>query len=203
MLFCEDVELMLQDYLDGYLLPSQREVLESHVRRCERCRELIGGLHRMDDRMDGLCEVEAPARLAHSILDALPPDLHGPSPLRRVLTWGAAPALLLLALAVGGLLQGRLSLRGALAEREVEVALSAPQASTVAVVGDFNNWNPVRTRLVRSSHEGLWLAHLRLPPGVYQYSFVIDGTTWVRAPRSKTVRADGFCGENSVIIVDG
>lgn len=203
MLFCEDVELMLQDYLDGYLLSSQREVLEAHVQRCERCRELIGGLHRMDDRMESLCEVEAPARLATAILAALPADLHRPSPVRRALTWGAAPALVLLALAVGGLLQGRWSLRGAVAEREVEVALSAPQASTVAVVGDFNNWNPQRTRLVRASHEGLWLARLSLPPGVYQYSFVIDGTTWVRDPQSKTVLADGFGGENSVIIVDG
>ena len=36
MLFCEDVELMLQDYLDGYLLPSQREVLESQLDRRDR-----------------------------------------------------------------------------------------------------------------------------------------------------------------------
>jgi len=203
MLFCEDVELMLQDYLDGYLLPSQREVLESHVQRCGRCRSLIGGLHRMDDRMEGLNDVEAPPRLARSILEALPPDLHGPSQLRRGLTWGAAPALALLLLAVGGLVHGRFSLRSAVAEREVEVALAAPQATSVAVVGDFNNWNPQRTRLVRSSHEGRWSARLRLPPGVYQYSFVIDGTTWVRDPQSKTVLSDGFGGENSVIIVDG
>jgi len=47
MLICEDVELMLQDYLDGYLLPSQREVLESHVRGCEQCRELLAGLTRL------------------------------------------------------------------------------------------------------------------------------------------------------------
>ena len=73
----------------------------------------------------------------------------------------------------------------------------------MTIVGDFNGWDPQRTRLVRSNHEGLWRARLKLPPGVYQYSFVLDGTTWVGDPQAKTVLADGFGGKNSVIIVDG
>jgi len=203
MLFCEDVELMLQDYLDGYLLPSQREILENHVRGCAGCRALISGLARVDDRLECIGQVEVPSRLTRSILDALPAEVYRPSPLRRALVYGGAPLAVVLLLAVGFLLKGRFSLRSSMAEHEIELALAAPQATSVAVVGDFNNWNPQRTRLIRASHEGLWRARLKLPPGVYQYSFVIDGTTWVRDPQSKTVLSDGFGGENSVFIVDG
>ena len=203
MLYCEDVELMLQDYLDGYLLPSQREVLESHVRGCARCRGLVGGLHRLDSRLGGLEDVEAPPGLSRAIFEALPPQAYGPSPLRRVLTWGVVPLSALLLLAAGVLVNGWSQLRERVAEREVDVILTAPQAVSVAIVGDFNGWDPQRTRLVRASHGGQWRARLRLPPGVYQYSFVLDGVTWVSDPLAKTVLADGFGGENSVIIVDG
>jgi anti-sigma factor RsiW len=203
MLFCEDVELMLQDYLDGYLLPSQCEILESHVRCCEGCRKLLGGVTRLDRRMERLGEVEAPAGLSRAILDALPAQPYRPAPLRRALGWGAVPALALLLVAVGYLLRGRFELRERVAEREVEVVFTAPQAASVAVVGDFNAWNPERTRMVRLDHGGSWVAMLKLPPGVHQYSFVIDGKVWVADPGAKKSIDDGFGGRNSVIIVDG
>jgi anti-sigma factor RsiW len=203
MLFCEDVELMLQDYLNGYLLPSQREVLEAHVRDCGECRALVSGLTRLDSRLDGIEEVEVPAGLSRSILAALPPQAYGPSPLRRALSWAAVPALALLLIAVGFLAKGRFQLQDRFAQREVEVVFTAPQAASVTIVGDFNGWDPRRTQMVRSNHAGLWRARLKLAPGVYQYSFVLDGSDWVSDPLAKTMLADGFGGENSVIIVDG
>jgi anti-sigma factor RsiW len=203
MLFCEDVELMLQDYLNGYLLPSQREVLEAHVRDCGECRALVSGLTRLDSRLDGIGEVEAPAGLSRSILAALPPQAYGASPLRRALSWAAVPALALLLVAAGFLAKGRFQLQDRFAQREVEVVFTAPQAASVTIVGDFNGWDPRRTQLVRSSHAGPWRARLKLAPGVYQYSFVLDGSDWVSDPLAKTMLADGFGGKNSVIIVDG
>ncbi len=203
MLFCEDVELMLQDYLSGYLLPSQREILEAHVRGCGECRTLVAGLTRLDSRLDGLDDVEVPAGLSHSILAALPAQAYGPSPLRRALSWGGIPALAVLLIVAGFLARGRLQLQDRFAARDVEVVFTAPQAASVTIVGDFNGWDPQRTQLVRSSHEGLWRARLKLAPGVYQYSFVLDGSNWVSDPTAKTLLADGFGGENSVIIVDG
>lgn len=203
MLFCQDVELLLQDYLDGYLLPSQREVLEGHIRGCASCRELLHGIARIDDGLEGLTTIEAPPDLATSILAALPRTAYGPSRLGRVVRWAAAPVVVAL-LVVGGLLvKGRVQLRGLTLERSVEVVYAAPQAASVALVGDFNGWNPHRTQMVRVSHEGLWRARLTLPPGVYQYSFVVDGSSWVADPRASTTLADGFGGANSVIVVDG
>ncbi len=203
MLFCEDVELMLQDYLNGYLLPSQREVLETHVRGCGECRALVAGLTRLESRLDGLGEVDVPADLSRSICAALPPQAYGPSPLRRALSWGAVPVLAVLLVAAGFLVKSRSELKGRFAEQVVEIIFTAPQAASVTIAGDFNGWDPRRTQLVRSSHEGLWRARLKLAPGVYQYSFVLDGSDWVSDPLAKTKLADGFGGKNSVIIVDG
>lgn len=202
MLFCEDVELMLQDYLDGYLLPSQREVLETHIRGCRNCRELIGDLTSLHGRLEGFGDVEVPTGLSRSILEALPAQAYGPSPLRRWFVAGAAPVLAVILVAAGFLFTGRFELHNQVAGRAVDLFVSAPQAASVAVVGDFNGWDPRRTRMIRSNHEGRWTARLKLPPGVYQYSFVIDGSTWVPDPGAKTSLADGFGGQNSVIIID-
>ena len=203
MLFCQDVELLLQDYLDGYLLPSQREILEAHVRGCGACRDLLEEITRVDDRMESLAAVDAPPELGRSILAALPPGAYGPSPLRRALTWVAVPALALLLVGAGFLVKGRIQLRGLAAERSVEVVYAAPQAASVALVGDFNGWDPRRTQMVRVSRQGVWRARIKLPPGVYQYSFVVDGTSWIPDPQAKSQLADGFGGSNSVIVVDG
>lgn len=203
MILCEDAEPLFQDYLDGYLLSAQREVLEGHLKGCGQCRDLIGGLSRLDRRLDEVRDFEVPAGLSTAIIAALPAQAYGPSPLRRALVWGAAPVAALALLVAGLFVQGRFPLRGErVAHREVEVSIAAPQASSVAVVGDFNGWDPKRTRLVRTSQEGLWRARLELPPGVYQYSFVLDGKTWVSDPGAKTMLSDGFGGHNSVIIVE-
>ncbi|MBI4914294.1 MAG: zf-HC2 domain-containing protein [Acidobacteria bacterium] len=203
MHYCGDVELMLQDYLDGYLLESQREVLERHVARCPSCRRLLAGITRIDDKLEELGEVDVPGGLAGAILDRLPLDAYAPSPRRRILRYAAAPLAALFLFAVGFLLRGRYVMESVDRAREVEVAIAAPQAVTVAVVGDFNGWDPKRNRLVRSGHEGVWKARLKLPPGTYQYSFVIDGSRWTRDPGAKTGIPDGFGGENSVMVVDG
>lgn len=202
MLFCEDVELMLQDYLDGYLLPSQREILEGHVRGCASCGALMNSLTRLDGRLEGIGDVEVPTGLSRSILAALPAQAYRHSPLHRWLLVGAAPALAVLLVAAGFLFTGRFELRSQAAARAVDLFFSAPQAASVAVVGDFNGWDPRQTRMIRTNHEGRWMARLKLPPGVHQYSFVIDGSTWMPDPDAKTTLADGFGGLNSVIIID-
>ena len=132
----------------------------------------------------------------------MPAQAYGPSPLRRWLVAGVAPVLAVVLVAAGFLFTGRFELRRQVTERAVDLFFSAPQAVTVAVVGDFNGWDPRQTRMVRTNHQGRWTARLKLPPGVHQYSFVIDGSTWVPDPRAKATLADGFGGLNSVIIID-
>ena len=86
------------------------------------------------------------------------------------------------------------------AEREVRFELSAPRASHVALVGSFNEWNPVATPLSRDPANGKWVVSLRLPPGRHVYAFVVDGdvTADPSAPRAAD---DDFGSSNSVVFV--
>jgi len=89
----------------------------------------------------------------------------------------------------------------ATAEREiVHFELSAPRASRVALVGSFNEWNPVATPLTRDPATGKWVVSLRLPPGRHVYAFVVDGdvTADPAAPRAAD---DDFGSTNSVVLV--
>ena len=87
------------------------------------------------------------------------------------------------------------------AEREVvRFELSAPRASHVALVGSFNEWNPVATPLSREPASGKWVVSLRLPPGRHVYAFVVDGdvTADPSAPRAAD---DDFGSPSSVVLV--
>jgi 1,4-alpha-glucan branching enzyme len=51
---------------------------------------------------------------------------------------------------------------------------TAPQAQSVALVGDFNDWDPMATPMRRMS-DGRWMTSLELPHGSHQYVFMADG----------------------------
>ena len=81
----------------------------------------------------------------------------------------------------------------------VRFELSAPQASRVALVGSFNEWNPVATPLTRDA-SGKWVVAVQLPRGRHVYAFVVDGdvTADPDAPRAAD---DDFGSPNSVVLV--
>lgn len=54
-----------------------------------------------------------------------------------------------------------------------------PYASQVYLAGSFNNWNP--TALPMNRTDGKWEVIIKLPPGRYEYKFVVDGE-WVADP---------------------
>ena len=89
----------------------------------------------------------------------------------------------------------------ATAEREVvHFELSAPRASRVALVGSFNEWNPVATPLARDPATGKWVVSLRLPPGRHVYAFVVDGDVTADPAAPRAADAD-FGSTNSVVLV--
>jgi predicted carbohydrate-binding protein with CBM48 len=73
------------------------------------------------------------------------------------------------------------------ADPEIPFAIEAPQATRVALVGNFNNWDARATPMQRGPGSGRWTAALRLSPGWHVYAYVVDGGTWTvdsLAPRS-------------------
>lgn len=79
--------------------------------------------------------------------------------------------------------------------------LVAPEAATVALVGDFNHWRPEATPLRPAGADGVWVVDVRLTPGRHEYAFVVDGTRWVPDPAAPRAPVGDFGTPNSVITV--
>lgn len=83
---------------------------------------------------------------------------------------------------------------------EVHLVLSAPGATSVAVVGDWNGWDLGAQELRDDDGDGLWELRFRVDPGRdYEYQFVVDGSTWRSDPLAALQVDDGFGGTNSVL----
>ncbi|MCK5796293.1 MAG: hypothetical protein KAI47_03865, partial [Deltaproteobacteria bacterium] len=80
----------------------------------------------------------------------------------------------------------------------VRFVFHAAKAKRVAVVGDFNHWKRQGTILADDNGDGLWSVTVYLPPGRYQYKFVVDGK-WVVDPDASGYLGDGFGGRNAVL----
>jgi hypothetical protein len=139
--------------------------------------------------------------------------------LARLLRWLTAPrpvrlsplrmAGALASVALAALLAGR-ALPDGRAEPEPPAAAVEPSsvrfvflaegARSVSVVGDFNDWDPGATPL-RPAGRGVWIATVPLSEGRYVYSFVVDGTEWMRDPVAPAAPEDDFGRPNSVLLV--
>jgi Glycogen recognition site of AMP-activated protein kinase len=85
--------------------------------------------------------------------------------------------------------------------RPVYLRLDAPASTQVAVVGDFNDWDPTATPLRLVGKGGIWAVELRLPPGRYHYTFLIDGRRWQGDPSEPPAAESDFGAPVSVLTV--
>ncbi len=83
-----------------------------------------------------------------------------------------------------------------------QFVLVAPQAASVALVGDFNDWDPARSPM-RAAHSGLWATIVPLAPGRYHYAFLVNGVEWRRDPAAPAALDDDFGAPSSVVTVGG
>jgi hypothetical protein len=83
----------------------------------------------------------------------------------------------------------------------VPFVLHAPEARSVALVGDFNDWDAAATPLRASGASGSWVVTVPLAPGRYRYAFVVDGTRWIPDPAAPRAPDDDFGTPNSVLTV--
>jgi hypothetical protein len=156
-------------------------------------------------------------RLLHQIATLpRPRPVHGDAATRRA--WSLRPLTAIaagLACAFVGAAAAALVLRDAgpapsagiaaapaAARSTVRFTLLAPTASRVALVGDFNGWNPAAVPLRRSTDGRTWEVELPLAPGRYVYSFVVDGAL-ARDPAAPQAAGDDFGSPSSVVMVRG
>ena len=197
------------DMIDRFLageVPAEA-LTESERAEEARLRELLGAVR--DD---------TPARLGFrtDVLRAIEQDR--PPLWKRAAAWWLEPRPVRIRPAVGALAMASAVLLFVWSGRGTEVepvavdapiqavtrfVLVAPGASTVHLTGDFLGWSPEGIALEDPRGTGVWTADVPLPPGVYQYTFVLDGTEWIPDPRAMSQVDDGFGQVNSVVIVPG
>lgn len=83
----------------------------------------------------------------------------------------------------------------------LQFVLVAPQAASVSLVGDFNDWDPKRSPM--QTAQGVWATALRLSPGRYRYAFLVNGTEWRADPDAPPAHDDEFGTPSSVVTVGG
>ncbi|MEM8737879.1 MAG: hypothetical protein AAGG38_05290, partial [Planctomycetota bacterium] len=71
----------------------------------------------------------------------------------------------------------------------------------LAIAGDFNNWNPAQTPMIRDEHLGVWRVCINVPPGRYRYRLVKNGQ-WVQDPFNRTVESNPFGELNNIIEIN-
>jgi len=81
-------------------------------------------------------------------------------------------------------------------------SITAPNARTVAVAGSFNRWDPNSHPLSGPDRLGRWTVTVDLPPGRYEYLFVINSDTWVLDPAAPSVE-NGLGDRNSIVTLTG
>lgn len=94
----------------------------------------------------------------------------------------------------------RVAITPVAAQQMTKFVFNAQSASRVTIVGDFNDWDPEASPLQKMG-KGVWTITIPLAPGRYQYTFVVDGTTWVADPVAPRTLEDDFGQPNSIITV--
>ena len=85
----------------------------------------------------------------------------------------------------------------------VQFVLRAPEARSVSLVGDFNDWDRAATPLRAVSSDGTWTISLALPAGRHVYAFVVDGEEWIADPVAPKAPGDDFGVPSSVVTIGG
>jgi hypothetical protein len=203
---CTDVDERLHRRAEGLLSPAEVGELDAHLGQCESCRRRATGLAWVSGRLQEGRPL--PAGFGDRVLRRVAAEAGATRPVRPRATplarWSALPVAAALVLAAG------LAARGWLrppAEApvesprvRVELELAKGDARTVAVAGDFNGWEAEGSKMKRGA-DGVWRIRLELPPGRYQYVFVVDGEQWMADPRASTMVDSGYSGSNSVLDV--
>lgn len=84
--------------------------------------------------------------------------------------------------------------------RRQRFAFSAPDASSVQLVGDFTHWTKHPISLHRSAN-GVWETAVDLSKGIHLYRFLVDGE-WRDDPESVLRLANPYGTQDAVTHID-
>ena len=81
-------------------------------------------------------------------------------------------------------------------------AEAAVETKKVALVGEFNDWNPEEAVALKKQKDGSFKASLELAAGEYQFRYILDDAKWENDwEADKYVPAGVDAAENSVVVL--
>jgi len=80
--------------------------------------------------------------------------------------------------------------------KKVTFSIDLSGAQEVILMGDFNNWNP-KKHLMKKDGNGVWNKAVILPPGSYEYKFLVDGH-WKEDPQNDQTCLNCFGTYNNI-----
>jgi hypothetical protein len=210
---------IIHKILDGDAEEEEQNILFQGMEADPRLKEEFTGLMNSVQLLRESERHEAPFAFTAEVMKKLPE--HTPSKLgsleaflfgSRVLRWNMASVLaaavivLVMVVTVSRMHRETTGTIVASSSGQDETAVSvrltfhSPQAQRVAVAGDFNKWKTDAHEMKKT--DGVWSIDLKLKPGVYTYSFIVDGKSWVPDPGAELFQDDGFGSRNAVLRVD-
>jgi anti-sigma factor RsiW len=215
----DQIETLVQRFLDGELSRPERQVLLRMLGSRPDVRQRLLEDEAMLEEVANLPRATVPVDFVATTMAALPPQMDVASGFSRTeahpaeaggharaFALAAAASLLLAAGFWGGRESARPDAVATVSPEPpatvlVRLVLVDSQAQSVAVAGDFNDWDAARSPLARAEG-GVWTAMVPLNAGRYHYMFVVDGMRWVVDPLAVETSRDGFGAENSVLDVE-
>jgi 5'-AMP-activated protein kinase regulatory beta subunit len=80
--------------------------------------------------------------------------------------------------------------------RRVTFLFESSDAKEVILVGNFNNWN-AKKHPMKSNENGMWNKSVVIPPGRYEYKFLVD-RQWEEDPQNDKTCLNCFGTYNNV-----
>jgi hypothetical protein len=194
----------LTRYLEGELgFDALSPDLQAEARRFERIVAALAAQRMaapagLRERVMARVRAEADSAWRRGLIWVMTPRTVRLSPATAMLALAAALALMVVARPRG--VPTTEPVAAASAGTVTRFVFVAPNARSVAVTGDFVGWDPAGIPLADPRGTGMWVAELRLEPGVHHYVFVVNGAEWRLDPNASQAD-DGFGQKNSVVLV--
>ena len=85
--------------------------------------------------------------------------------------------------------------------RRVTFSFESRDAKEVILMGDFNHWSE-KKHPMKSNNNGIWNKSVMIPPGRYEYKFLVD-RQWKEDPQNDQTCLNCFGTYNNVFNLTG
>jgi len=223
---CQKIVKLLNEYVDQELDAESTQTVEEHLKSCSSCREEYLKLKQVVSTLNSISPQLAPETFTQKIMTKISqeeiqiqsswiknlkkrmtiPSLSFPRKWESILSFRLAGIATITALAVFFAFTFIFNTPDispiCSAEVQFSLRINDNKTHTVAIAGDFNNWDPQANILEDPEEDGIWTGTLKLEPGRYEYMFVMDGEKWFPDPNALRYVKDGFGNKNAILEIN-